>query len=260
MRSWLSLVSVLCFLYLLACDSEKNAGTGPKNMYAVKSEVVVRRDTEVIKKLKYRESIRVENCNTATCFASLDGKHVTILAGELSEEPPPSGTKYVLGHSDKISPAIPVEIEAYNPQRSEVEVQPGVWIPVADLRDRPETVTERRTREKREAEARAQSAKEEREQLKLQREANRQAAVQAVQERRDYAASLRNHFLDTGEDIEVHVSGSKADRLTLKFVLFNAVWAHKFEHGDLINEIKGKGFRRVDLDSGYDYHVYWTFN
>ena len=74
--------------------------------------------------------------------------------------------------------------------------------------------------------------------------------------RRDYVTNLRTHFLDTGADIEVSATGNNADHLVLRYVLFNAVWVRKFQTGDLINEIRGKGFKSVKFDDKYNYS--WT--
>jgi len=39
----------------------------------------------------------------------------------------------------------------------------------------------------------------------------------------------------------VNVTGKGNDRLTLQFALFNDVWAHKFQKGDLVGEMRGLG-------------------
>ena len=72
-----------------------------------------------------------------------------------------------------------------------------------------------------------------------------------------FANVLREQYLDKGLDIEVKVSGTDSDRVTLEYALFNAVWAHNFQKGDLLQEMKRLGFKRVDLTDNYDYHVYW---
>ena len=80
----------------------------------------------------------------------------------------------------------------------------------------------------------------------------REEFLAAVGERKAYASQLRDHFLDQGMDIKVSVSGKHNERLKLTFVLFNDVWMHNFKKGSLIDEIRGKGFRRVDLSDGYE--------
>jgi hypothetical protein len=72
-----------------------------------------------------------------------------------------------------------------------------------------------------------------------------------------YGQALRQKYLDDNLDIEVKVSGPKKTRITLKFALFNAVWANKVQKGDLITEMKNMGFTRLDMTDGYDYGVYW---
>jgi len=77
--------------------------------------------------------------------------------------------------------------------------------------------------------------------------------------RKNYASSLREHFLDDGLDISVWVSGTNNKNLHLRYALFNAVWTHNFQKGDLIDEIKSQGFKRVYLTDGYDYSVYFNW-
>jgi hypothetical protein len=71
---------------------------------------------------------------------------------------------------------------------------------------------------------------------------------------------MARRFLDQGMDIKVRVMGTNKNRLYLQFVLFNDVWTHKFSKGDLIEEVKAMGFKRVDFDSGYDHHSYFDLH
>ncbi|MBN2267785.1 MAG: hypothetical protein JW725_05625 [Candidatus Babeliaceae bacterium] len=90
----------------------------------------------------------------------------------------------------------------------------------------------------------------------------KQAATQAanfVIARREYVKALREKFLDEGMDIKVSASGSTATQLNLKYTLFNDVWVHKFKKGALCDEISRMGFKKVDFNNGYDYHVMLTF-
>jgi len=77
--------------------------------------------------------------------------------------------------------------------------------------------------------------------------------------REAYARVLRQHYLDQNMDIKVKVSGKDSARLTLTYVLFNAVWTNKVEKGTVLAEMRELGFTRVDMTDGYDYHVYWDF-
>lgn len=88
-------------------------------------------------------------------------------------------------------------------------------------------------------------------------EANKKANMVLL--RREYGNKLRDKFLDDGMDIKVSTSGTSSNRLYFKYALFNDVWVHKFQKGSLIDEIKEMGFKKVDFDNGYDYHVYFTF-
>jgi len=72
-----------------------------------------------------------------------------------------------------------------------------------------------------------------------------------AEERKTYALLLRAHFLDVGEDIEVHVRGKGNKELRLKYVLFTSVWIWNFQKGDLIEEIRAKGFKTVYFTDGY---------
>jgi hypothetical protein len=87
----------------------------------------------------------------------------------------------------------------------------------------------------------------------------REEFIAKSDERSLYAGELRNHFLDQSLDIKVSVSGKHDERLKLTYVLFNDVWLHNFKKGSLIDEIRGKGFRRVDLTDGYNWGYYLTF-
>jgi len=92
--------------------------------------------------------------------------------------------------------------------------------------------------------------------------AKKQRASDAAAEaavRLKYGKTLRQHYLDENLDIKVSVTGQRNDRLKMQFVLFNDVWTNKFQKGDLLDEIRKLGFRRVELTDGYDYSVYWDF-
>jgi N-acetylglucosamine kinase-like BadF-type ATPase len=82
-------------------------------------------------------------------------------------------------------------------------------------------------------------------------------AILTKASRQAYAKVLREKFLDMRMDVEVSVSGKNSERLYLKYALFNAVWAHDFEKGDLISGFRKLGFKRVDLTDGWQYHVYY---
>jgi hypothetical protein len=107
-----------------------------------------------------------------------------------------------------------------------------------------------------EARKRKEDAKNVREQAKKDAKNAREQTKEDARERREYAHTLREHFLDTGIDIEVSVSGNNADRLLLRYVLFNEVWVHRFQKGSLIEEIRSKGFRVVKFDNIYQNE--WT--
>jgi hypothetical protein len=77
--------------------------------------------------------------------------------------------------------------------------------------------------------------------------------------RREYARKLRSQFLDDGMDVTVSVSGKHATRLTLKYTFFGAAWTHNYIQKDNVLEVlAAMGFRRVDIEDGYDYHVYFN--
>ena len=77
--------------------------------------------------------------------------------------------------------------------------------------------------------------------------------------RKAYASKLRETFLDRSMDIKVSVAGQHAERLMLRYPLFGDVWVHQFQKGDLAEEIRSLGFKKVDFNDGYDYHVVLTF-
>lgn len=100
------------------------------------------------------------------------------------------------------------------------------------------------------------------EQKALQKQQEQQAATEReIKKVQRLAAEslLRDRYLDAGMDIKVDVSGKNADRITLTYVLFNDVWTHRFQKDGGLDTLRDMGFKRVDLKSGYDYHIYWTF-
>lgn len=98
-----------------------------------------------------------------------------------------------------------------------------------------------------------------------QEEKDDQAKAQSLAiERRSYAKVLRNNFLDNNLDVNVEVSGKNATHLTLKYVLFGAVWARKLQTGGTIagNSLEDwheMGFTKISLTDGYDYDSSFTF-
>ena len=65
-------------------------------------------------------------------------------------------------------------------------------------------------------------------------------------------------FLDHGLDIEVHLSGPKKTVVTLKYILFDAVWAHKFNKEFKVpSTARDFGFKKMVMTDGHDYSVYW---
>ncbi|HET7433540.1 MAG TPA: hypothetical protein VFN10_02375 [Thermoanaerobaculia bacterium] len=89
------------------------------------------------------------------------------------------------------------------------------------------------------------------------REKEIQKAAGAVM-RAALANELRQHYLDNDLDIKVSVSGKENQHIELRFALFNDVWANKLRKGDLLSNLTEAGFTRLDLNDGYDYHVYWN--
>jgi len=84
-------------------------------------------------------------------------------------------------------------------------------------------------------------------------------AAEMVLARRQFALRLREKYLDEGLDIKVSPSGKDSTQLNLKFPLFNEVWVHKFKKGPIADEVFKMGFKKVDFDDGYDYHVVLSF-
>jgi len=74
-----------------------------------------------------------------------------------------------------------------------------------------------------------------------------------------FATDLREQYLDNNMDIKVVTSGPGNKIITLKYVLFNDVWAHKIQKGDLISKIQGIGFKKLTMTNGYDWTVHWDF-
>ncbi|GEM_PF-4085567 len=77
--------------------------------------------------------------------------------------------------------------------------------------------------------------------------------------RRLYAKLLQDKFYDDGLNITVRASGPDATVLQITFVLFDEVWIHNFQKGDLLDEIQKRGFKRVIAADGYSKSWVWTF-
>ena len=90
--------------------------------------------------------------------------------------------------------------------------------------------------------------------------AAKEQAGHASEARRAYRNALRERFLDQGFDIKVATSGKNHTHLDLQFSLFNDVWVHRFQKGDLIKEIHALGFTRIRFQDGFDYSVDVTFD
>jgi hypothetical protein len=107
---------------------------------------------------------------------------------------------------------------------------------------------------------RARAEKEDRRMApERQRQRARTEAIALAEGRRKIAAALRQRWLDQGVNIKVRVSGKQADRIALTYPLFDEVWANRFNKPDeLFWMLKAAGFKRVDLDNGWNYHMYWN--
>jgi hypothetical protein len=127
---------------------------------------------------------------------------------------------------------------------------------VTERGDGPEFVRFDDQLTRREATARKNAEAEQK--VKQAKDAKERAALEATL-REAYGAGLRKRFLDRNLDIKVVVTGSKKDRITLKFVLFNDVWSHRMQEDGLLQEMKDLGFRKVTMTDDYDYTVYWDF-
>jgi hypothetical protein len=127
---------------------------------------------------------------------------------------PGEGTVEVYGNPFPNAPQVGLMVRGQKVSATQecnglVEVARGRWLSVTRLRDHAETKTERRERKKRE-----------REEIQRKRQVAETAEFLQATNRRLYGKRLRDLFLDKGMDIEVSVSGSKADRIKLKYALF----------------------------------------
>ncbi len=193
----------------------------------------------------YGESMTAA-CEGGTC--RLRGGVETVSAADVLPYSPPVQKQYALDattastvrppeHSVKLRAGQQVLIQEYRSKQGLARIDDRHWVEFDKLRDHPKTAAERS--------AEARSAAAERKVGELTRRA--------------YALKLRDVFLDRGMDIKVTIGGRNADRLLLRYVLFNAVWVHQFEKGDLVAEIRGLGFNAVDFNNGYDYHVVYSW-
>jgi hypothetical protein len=77
--------------------------------------------------------------------------------------------------------------------------------------------------------------------------------------RRLYANLLQDKFYEDELNITVRTSGPDATVLQMTFVLFDEVWMHDFQKGDLLDEIEKRGFKRIVAGDGYGKSWVWTF-
>jgi hypothetical protein len=77
--------------------------------------------------------------------------------------------------------------------------------------------------------------------------------------RQAYAQVLQNKFYDDGLNIKVRTSGPDTTVLTMTFVLFDEVWVHNFQKGDLLDEVGRQGFKKVVVNDGYTKSWSWKF-
>ena len=86
--------------------------------------------------------------------------------------------------------------------------------------------------------------------------------LELIQLRKLYGEKLREHCLDNGYDITVNVTGNSNQYITLRYPLFNAVWAHRLSKGEYnwLQTAEPLGFKRFTITDGYDYTVYWSLN
>jgi hypothetical protein len=77
--------------------------------------------------------------------------------------------------------------------------------------------------------------------------------------RQAYAQVLQNKFYDDGLNIKVRGSGPETTVLTMTFVLFDEVWVHNFQKGDLLEEVGRQGFKKVVVSDGYTRSWSWKF-
>lgn len=248
MRRALLLFSVVA----TGCFTDPSPPNDPVTMYAKKDGVILQGAGVV---MKYGEALRFDRCDSTTCYLMRTGKQATVVKSDLVDAPPPKSPQYVVGVA-KVSSTKPLAIVAYDPGTGKALLADrSLWVPTGNLQDHPETPEEQKNRLTAEAADRADRALRARQEATREREEKRQARVNAGREalsaaadRKAYAATLRDHFLDQGLNIKVEVQGKAADHLVLRYILFDEVWVHKFQKGDLIEEIRGKGFKRVDFD------------
>jgi len=89
------------------------------------------------------------------------------------------------------------------------------------------------------------------------REERERKAMAEILARQAMGQMLRDRYLDAGADIKVTVSGRQSDRIRLSWVLFNDVWAHRFQKDGIVDSLCRAGFRRIDMSDGFDWGVYW---
>ncbi len=74
-----------------------------------------------------------------------------------------------------------------------------------------------------------------------------------AEKRKLFESEFRNSLLDRGLDIKVKVYGKDNKKIKLTYILFNDVWARKFDTEGYFDQLHSRGFNYVELTDGYDY-------
>jgi hypothetical protein len=216
-----------------------------------------------IRLMEYGEKVTAA-CDSTTCRFSEGGIAVEVAQARVRALPLPPRVQYATRAAkvygdEATGPVLKRQLSAG--QRVELrqvyfespgkagryEIGPNEWADADTFLDHVETSTERGARQKAEAE-----------EVKAERTRTRETAALETANRRQFAPLLRERFLDQGLDIKVSVSGSRAERLQLTYVLFTDVWSHKLNKEGQIDIYCAMGFKTIRLSDGYDWVVRYT--
>lgn len=99
---------------------------------------------------------------------------------------------------------------------------------------------------------------------KTDREALAKSESDGIAERKKFARSLENSYLDHGFNMDVTTQGAKAEVLRMKYALTSKVLARQITTGEVLAKCRAMGFRKVVLTNGFESDLgetyFWDLN
>jgi hypothetical protein len=258
----------------LGCDKAPPAidtNEAPRTLYVRQDGAAVWRSPikphdEPVRHLRYGETLSA-HCEAGTCRFVEGGIQLEVSQRFVTQLAIPSRVQYAVRTA-------PVYVDELRQRRSKRRLKPGErvevlqltadvgegarlrigeeeWVNLSDVKDHPETEDERRARLEAEKAQKERIARE----AAAEKARKKATAKLEIENRKKFAGLLRNIYLDRGLDIKVSVSGTKADRLQLSYVLFNDVWSHRLSKEGEIDTWCQMGFKTIRMTNTWDWAV-----